>query len=154
MVAAAFAEQDAALHPDPALGVIAVGAELRGGGGQVRIADGTVKRRLADDLAEWVGIQRNLPSGQAGTGFSHPEGIVEGQRVSYLKEALQIVTAVLLQQRLDMLAVLGRFPAGQEGGEIAATDWPAAGCHCLCWFKVHFSLVRNGKSPAPHSATG
>ena len=125
VVAAALVELDAALLPDPALGVIAVGAELRGGGRQVCLADRAVEGRLADDLVEGIGVQRYLPPGQAGTGFSHPEGIVEGQRAGHLEEALQIVAAVLLQQLLDVLAVLGRLPAGQEGGEAPIADGPA-----------------------------
>lgn len=45
--------------------------------------------------------------------------------MGHLKEALKAVAAILLQQLPDMLAVLGRFPAEQEGGKASAADGSA-----------------------------
>ena len=77
MCAAAFIEINAAFFPFPALGVVSVCPELRGCGGQVCLADDTVKGSLTDDLAERIGIEGYLLPGQRRIRFPHPEGIVQ-----------------------------------------------------------------------------
>lgn len=126
-----FVELDAVPLPHPALGVLSVGTELRGGGGEGGAAEGPVEGGVGDDGVEWVAIEGHLVPGEGGADGLHPERVVQREGVGHVQIAVQALAAVLQQQLVHMGPVLGGPPPLQKAGEAPIAQGPQVGVPAL-----------------------